>query len=109
MSSPIQKPIARQSNGRSFDELAGTNHGNSSKSTRNRLPVQRQARQASEAPERLIPVKVDLRRHGSKNKSSNTATAQWSMTKTKRGGKRKKGKTQKKRKSTKKRNNRKRI
>jgi hypothetical protein len=52
---------------------------------------------------------VDLRRHGSKNKSSNTATAQWSMTKTKRGGKRKKGKTQKKRKSTKKRNNRKRI
>jgi len=108
MSSPIRKPIARLSNGSSFDELAGTNHGNSSKSTRNRLPVQRQARQASEAPERLIPVKVIVS-NGSKNKSSNTATTQWTTTKTKRGGKRKKGKTQKKGKSTKKRNNRKRI
>ena len=105
MSSPIRKPIARPSNGRSFDELAGTNHGNSSRSTRNRLPVQRQA---SQAPERLIPVKVSVS-NGSRRKSSNTATAQWMTTKTKRGGKRKKGKTQKKGRSTKKRNNRKRI
>ena len=108
MSSPIRKPIARLSNGRSFDELAGTNHGNSSKSTRNRLPVQRQASQASQAPKRLIPVKVSVS-NGSRRKSSNTATTEWTTTKTKRGGKRKKGKTQKKRKSTKKRNNRKRI
>ena len=91
MSSPIRKPIARPSNGLPFDALAGTNHGNSSRST-------------SQASERRIPVKVDLRDNGSKKKSSNTATAQWFMTKTKRrgGGKRKKGKTQKKRKSTKK-------
>ena len=108
MSSPIRKPIARPSNGRSFDELAGTNHGNSSISTRNRLPVQRPA---SAAAERIIPV-VDLLHRVSKNKTPNTSTAQLFMTtKTKRrgGGKRKKGKTQKKGRSTKKRNNRKRI
>lgn len=107
MSSPIRKPTPQRSNGRSFDELAGTNRGNSSRSTRNRLPVQRQA---SEAAERIIPVRVDLLHHGSKKKTPNTSTAQWFMTKTKTkrrgGGKRKKGKTQKKR-SNKKRSARK--
>ena len=97
MSSSVQEPTPIRSNGRSFDELARTNHGNISRSTRNRLPVQRQASQSSEAPKRLIPVKVSVS-NGSRRKSSNTATAQWMTTKTKRGGKRKKGKTQKKRK-----------
>lgn len=100
MSSPIRKPTPQRSNGRSFDELAGTNHGNSSRSTRNRRPVESRQRQ-----ERRTPVYV---RTGTRKPSSNTETAKWSlMTKKKAGGKRKKGKTQKKRKSTKKRNNKK--
>ena len=97
MSTPIRKPTPQRSNGRSFDELAVTNHGNSSRSTRNRRPVESRQRH-----ERRTPVYV---RTGTRKPSSNTETAKWSLTKNKAGGKRKKRKTQKKRKSTKKRNN----
>ena len=98
MSTPIRKPTPQRSNGRSFDELARTNHGNSSTSTRNRRPVE-----SRQIQERRTPAYV---RAETRNPSSNTRTAKWFLTK-KAGGKRKKGKTQKKRKSTKKRNNKK--
>jgi hypothetical protein len=98
MSSYIHNPTPQISTGLSFDELARTNHGNSSTSTRNRRPVERRQRQ-----ERRPPVYA---RTETRNPSSNTQTAKLFLTK-RAGGKRKKGKTQKKRKSTKKRNKKK--
>ena len=96
--SHIHRPIPRKPASNNLGDLDTTQHGDTtSTSTRNRRPV--------ESRERRTPVYVST---GTKNPSSNTETAKWSlMTKKKAGGKRKKRKTQKKRKSTKKRNNKK--
>lgn len=98
MSSYVHRPIPRKSTSNDLAGLDTTQHGDTSRSTRNRRPVESRQRQ-----ERRTPVYVSTE---TRNPSSNTQTAKLFLTR-RAGGKRKKGKTQKKRKSTKKRNNKK--
>ena len=100
--SNIQTPIPRRATSDNLDELDTTQHGDRSRSTRNRLPVSVPRNPPPEI--RLLGRRVRGATPGPK--TSNTHT-QMATAKIIPGGKRKKRKTQKKRKSTKKRNKKK--
>ena len=100
----IRIPIPRRATSNNLDVLDTTQHGDTSRSTRNRRPVNI----PRSAIRLATKVKGDTKVKGATKGpgSSNTATMR-ATHKLVGGGKRKKRKTQKKRKSTKKRNNKK--
>ncbi len=97
--SNIKTPIPRRATSRNLDELDTTQHGDRSRSTRNRLPVSVPRNPPPSATRLFTKVRGATKGPGSSNTQTMRATHKLVG-----GGKRK---TQKKRKSTKKRNNKK--